>query len=467
MSANGRSRSRSLLCFAGLAAALVAGRAAGAAGRRRRGRRRARRPAGLRRPRRQVPRRLAARGARRGVGDREGTSDDRPLHRRRRLGNDAGPVRPPADSRSPDSNSRSGALAGRTTPAGGVAVAAQAAAGEQLADRPRPWRQPARGARTRALLHAEEGESLFSEEGSSGVLLVPVEEPGGGDRRLRRSRRSNPRPARKRCSTSTARDGSGSRSASASNPAPPARNRPPPSACWRSTPAGPKTPGCWRSGPRPRKGSSCSSAKPAAARRGSGLAPAASSARQARSARCSRRKRRNSPSPPEPPLVLGVAARSAGPAAHRHRRRGLGRRPAHRTAGGRKAATPPSTTTSAQGKLTGSWCDLAAAPGLCDIRARLRTARGGGPQLRLAARRRPGPLRQAGDHRARPGRDPQPRRAPPSPAWRWPAATRARPKGRRSTHPAKAGWGRTRRYTSPATPNPSAWRPGRCRSAGR
>jgi hypothetical protein len=70
-----------------------------------------------------------------------------------------------------------GALAGRTTPAGGVAVAAQAAGaqvlivrdpGGNLDEEPQP-----------GVLRSEEGESLFSEEGSNGVLLIPVEEPGG------------------------------------------------------------------------------------------------------------------------------------------------------------------------------------------------------------------------------------------------------------------------------------------------
>ena len=73
----------------------------------------------------------------------------------------------------------SGTLAGRTTPAGGVAVAAQVGfnaqtlivrdPGGNLHETPEPGE----------LLHSGE-ESLFSEEeGSNGVLLVPVEEPGG------------------------------------------------------------------------------------------------------------------------------------------------------------------------------------------------------------------------------------------------------------------------------------------------
>ena len=71
----------------------------------------------------------------------------------------------------------SGALAGRTTPAGGVAVAAQAAGAQMLIVRDPSGNlheEPEPG-----VLHSEEGESLFSEEGSGGVLLIPVEEPGG------------------------------------------------------------------------------------------------------------------------------------------------------------------------------------------------------------------------------------------------------------------------------------------------
>jgi hypothetical protein len=70
----------------------------------------------------------------------------------------------------------SGALAGRTTPAGGVAVAAKTPGAQMLIVRDpggNLHEEPPPG-----VLHSEE-ESLFSEEGSAGVLLVPVEEPGG------------------------------------------------------------------------------------------------------------------------------------------------------------------------------------------------------------------------------------------------------------------------------------------------
>ncbi|HET7484625.1 MAG TPA: hypothetical protein VFJ64_04540 [Solirubrobacterales bacterium] len=72
-----------------------------------------------------------------------------------------------------------GALAGRTTPAGGIAVAAQAGAGEQLVIVRNPGGNPHAAPDPGEALHTEEGESLFSEEGSTGVLLAPVEETAG------------------------------------------------------------------------------------------------------------------------------------------------------------------------------------------------------------------------------------------------------------------------------------------------
>ncbi|HEX7245533.1 MAG TPA: hypothetical protein VF245_08220 [Solirubrobacterales bacterium] len=71
----------------------------------------------------------------------------------------------------------SGTLAGRTTPAGGVAVAAHRVLGEQMAIVRDPGGNPRQASGSGAAL--EEGETLFSEEGPNGVLLVPVEEPGG------------------------------------------------------------------------------------------------------------------------------------------------------------------------------------------------------------------------------------------------------------------------------------------------
>jgi hypothetical protein len=71
-----------------------------------------------------------------------------------------------------------GALPGRTTPAGGVALLGRAKFEQVLIVRdpggglhaaPGPGEQ----------LHSEEGESLFSGEGSDGVLLASVEEPDG------------------------------------------------------------------------------------------------------------------------------------------------------------------------------------------------------------------------------------------------------------------------------------------------
>jgi hypothetical protein len=72
-----------------------------------------------------------------------------------------------------------GALAGRTTPNGGIAVAAQANGGQQMLIVRDPGGDPHAAPDPGEALHTEEGESLFAEEGSTGVLLVPVEEPGG------------------------------------------------------------------------------------------------------------------------------------------------------------------------------------------------------------------------------------------------------------------------------------------------
>lgn len=72
-----------------------------------------------------------------------------------------------------------GALAGRATPAGGIAVAAQTVAGEQMAIVRDPGGDPHATPDPGEALHSEDGESLFSGEGASGVLLAPVDEPGG------------------------------------------------------------------------------------------------------------------------------------------------------------------------------------------------------------------------------------------------------------------------------------------------
>ena len=69
-----------------------------------------------------------------------------------------------------------GALAGRTTPAGGVAVLAQTESEQMLIVRD-PGGKLHAAPQPGAELHAE--ESLFGSEGSAGVLDVPVEEPGG------------------------------------------------------------------------------------------------------------------------------------------------------------------------------------------------------------------------------------------------------------------------------------------------
>lgn len=73
-----------------------------------------------------------------------------------------------------------GRLVGRTTPAGGLAVAAQTLAGEQMVIVRDPGGDPHAAPDPGDLLHSEDGESLFSGEGTDGVLLSPVEEPGGG-----------------------------------------------------------------------------------------------------------------------------------------------------------------------------------------------------------------------------------------------------------------------------------------------
>ncbi|MGA8745832.1 MAG: hypothetical protein WB507_08205, partial [Solirubrobacterales bacterium] len=70
-----------------------------------------------------------------------------------------------------------GALAGRTTPAGGVAVLAQTESEQMLIVR-NPGGNLHAVPQPGAQLHS--GESLFSGEGSAGVLDVAVEEPGGG-----------------------------------------------------------------------------------------------------------------------------------------------------------------------------------------------------------------------------------------------------------------------------------------------
>ncbi len=68
-------------------------------------------------------------------------------------------------------------LPGRTTPAGGVAVLGQAKSEQVLVVRD-PGGQLLTAPSPGALLHGEE-ESLYSAEGSTGVLLAPVEEPDG------------------------------------------------------------------------------------------------------------------------------------------------------------------------------------------------------------------------------------------------------------------------------------------------
>lgn len=69
-------------------------------------------------------------------------------------------------------------LPGRTTPAGGVAVLGRTKSEQVLIVRDPGGLlhvAPSPG----ALLHSEEEESLYSGEGSTGVLVAPVEEPGG------------------------------------------------------------------------------------------------------------------------------------------------------------------------------------------------------------------------------------------------------------------------------------------------
>jgi hypothetical protein len=72
-----------------------------------------------------------------------------------------------------------GTLAGRTTPAGGVAVAAQTLAGEEMVIVRDPGGEFHAAPEPGEALHSEDEETLFSGEGSSGVLLAPVEETGG------------------------------------------------------------------------------------------------------------------------------------------------------------------------------------------------------------------------------------------------------------------------------------------------
>ena len=69
-----------------------------------------------------------------------------------------------------------GALAGRSTPAGGLAILAQTESEQMLIVRDPGGRLHA-APQPGTELHSE--ESLFSSEGSTGVLDVPVEEPGG------------------------------------------------------------------------------------------------------------------------------------------------------------------------------------------------------------------------------------------------------------------------------------------------
>jgi hypothetical protein len=72
-----------------------------------------------------------------------------------------------------------GRLVGRTTPAGGFAVAAQTLAGEQMIVVRDPGGNAHAAPGPGELLHTEDEESLFSGEGPDGVLLAPVEEPDG------------------------------------------------------------------------------------------------------------------------------------------------------------------------------------------------------------------------------------------------------------------------------------------------
>ena len=96
-----------------------------------------------------------------------------------------------------------------------------------------------------------------------------------------------------------------------------------------------------------------------------------------------------------------------GPAADRDRQRGLGRRRATQRRRRRHDATVYYDDGS--GELTGSWCDLASAPGLCAFPLDSELPGGQGRSFAWPPRRVLR-LRDAGDHRRRPGRDPQPRR---------------------------------------------------------
>jgi hypothetical protein len=69
-------------------------------------------------------------------------------------------------------------LPGRTTPAGGVAILGRTKSEQALIVRD-PGGQLYTAPSPGSLLHSEEEESLYSDEGSTGVLLAPVEEPGG------------------------------------------------------------------------------------------------------------------------------------------------------------------------------------------------------------------------------------------------------------------------------------------------
>ena len=73
----------------------------------------------------------------------------------------------------------SGTLVGRATPAGGIALAAQTISGTQMAIVRDPGGDLHAAPDPGEALHSEEEESLFSGEGSTSVLLAPVEEPGG------------------------------------------------------------------------------------------------------------------------------------------------------------------------------------------------------------------------------------------------------------------------------------------------
>ena len=200
-----------------------------------------------------------------------------------------------------------GALAGRSTPAGGVAILAQTESEQMLIVRDPGGRLHA-APQPGTQLHSE--ESLFSSEGSTGVLDVPVEEPGGRTGAF-------VVPATEGGVTQEAVlgfDGAWEREPICVGFAAAARlhdRRPPPSTRWRSTPAAPKTPGYWQRGQYREKGSSSSRANPAAAR--AGKRSGASDALEGRWGRCSRRPTPSFAQPsPTAPLTVGITARTAG-----------------------------------------------------------------------------------------------------------------------------------------------------------